>query len=124
MDAPRWFKKELSLINPRYKVFYDERKRQYQIRKSDSTIICIVPYPSLDNRILMDLRRGLYWATKAKELVQKIDEHNARLIEQSNIEDEYISRYMAKRIWHYYREKTLDLGGKNLPPKKVGFGEM
>lgn len=118
MDIERWFARDLELINPFYFALSNERTRQWEIRrlngrflnkknKQNSTIVCRIPYNCLDNRILMDLRRGLYWATKAKELIQKVDENNARLVEQSNIEDEYIARYMAKRIWHFYREPQV-----------------
>lgn len=66
------------------------------------------------------MREGLYWAKKAKEYAIQIDKENDKMVEQEEIEHDYITRYMAKHIWSYYREKTLDLGNPNLASKKWG----
>ena len=122
MYVPYSFVKDLSLINPKYFANYDEMSGTWIIRKwlgayprprtveTDSKIICIVPYPMLDERILSKIRRGLYFAQKTKELIQKIDESNARLVEQADVETEYVSRYMAKDIYRHYREPRM-VGG-------------
>jgi len=136
MKEPTWFKNELKLIHPKYFTIFDSRRRKYYIRKwktayprpntwkRDSTPICQVPYPTLDHRILDKMREGLYWAKKAKEYAIQIDRENDKMVEQEEIEHDYITRYMAKHIWGYYREKTLDLGNPNLASKKVGLGEI
>jgi len=133
---PNWFKKELSLINPKYFAIYDERRKIVFIRKwltnfarprtwrTDSEMICKVGYSKLDGRILHNLRKGLYWARHVKQLVQQLDTDNADMVEKSDIEHEYISRYMAKRIWSYYKEKTLDYGNPAPQSNKAGFGEF
>ena len=124
------------MINPKYFAIFDNRRRKYYIRKwrseyprprtwrIDSEAICQVPYPMLDQRILDKVRSGLYWARKAKELALEVDRHNDREVDREEVEHNYITRYMAKNIYKYYREKTLDLGNKSLAPKKVGLGEI
>ena len=136
MKEPAWFTKELGLVNPKYFAIYSDKRGKYYIRKwngayprprtwrTDSTPICQVPYPMLDQRIIDTLRKGLYWARKAKELAMQVDKHNDDIVEQEDREQTYINRYMAKRIYEYYREKTLDLGNPNLAPKAVGLGEV
>ena len=122
MHVPYSFKKDLELINPRYFASYDERSRTWSIRKwrtmyprphtmfKDSDPICMVPFATLDERMLEKIRRGLYWARKAKELAQSVDADNARLLEQSEAETEYVSRYLAKDIYRHYREPRI-IGG-------------
>ncbi len=122
MHVPTWFARDLSLIHPKYFAHYDERSGTWRIRKwlgmyshpytveENSVLICIVRYPTLDTRILSDIRRGLYLATKAKEIAQRIDASNARLMESGDVETEYVSRYMAKDIYRHYREPRV-IGG-------------
>lgn len=136
MKAPFWFVNDLKLIHPKYFAVFDDRRQKYYIRKwhgpharprtwrIDSTPICQVPYPALDERILHYLRKGLYWGRKAKELALQVDAENEREMEREEMEHEYVTRYMAKKIYGYYREKILDLGNKNLAPKKVTLGEL
>lgn len=46
-------------------------------------------------------------------VAKKVDEHNERL-ERSHEDDiSYISKDFAKSIWFHYREKIIDLGGRN-----------
>jgi len=122
MYVPYWFLKDLALIDSKYFADYNARKKIFEIRKwktayprprtikLDSKLVCKIRYNQLDNRVLNDLREGLYNARHAKELLQKIDESNARLIEQAKMEDDYIARYMAKKIYSYYREPIV-IGG-------------
>jgi len=124
MHTPEWFARALKLIHPKYFAIYDEKKKKYFIRKwltayprprtweIDSTPVCPVAFPMLDERTLQKLREGLYWARHAKELLLQIDRNNERLEEQADIETEYVSRYMAKSIYHYYREPTICMGVK------------
>lgn len=122
MHVPEWFARDLSLIHPKYFAVFDEHSRTWRIRKwkthtprphtwdVDSKQICIVHYFNLDMRILEDLKRGLYNARHAKKLLQEVDSANARQIEQSDIEQEYVSRYMAKCIYKHFREPMV-IGG-------------
>ena len=44
---------------------------------------------------------------------KKVDEANERHERHGESEMEYIGRDVAKSIWGHYREKTIDLGGRN-----------
>lgn len=80
------------------------------LRKEDETGNDI-GYRPLDIRAVKTVQEGLYWAKRAKILARKIDDSNQYMEENAEQEMGYISRYMAKRIWHYYREPTIILGG-------------
>ena len=132
MRPTRFAERELELVNPRYFPRYNETTNRWEVRKwnslwrkrnpeLNSILICNVRieddlgrdigYKDIDKSIIDTVREGFYWARKAKELSAKIDRDNERLEQSSDEEIEYVSRYMAKNIWHKFQEPTVFYGG-------------
>ena len=68
-------------------------------------------YKDIDRDAILAVKVGLYNAANGKAVLARVDKHNDRLAQSQQDEVDYITRYMAKRIWHYYQEPTIFMGG-------------
>ena len=124
MKAPGYIQRELKLIDPLYFAVYNRRTRMWNIRKwlcrnpinqvfweLNSNLVKRVVGNEITAKDLFELREGLYNALRARYIARKIDEHNMRLQEAADKEDDYQHRAAAKAIYHHYNEPTVCLGG-------------
>lgn len=104
----RWrFKPSLYRINP----MFPENFSFIMGVKREDELGADIGYMPLDMRTIDTMREGFHNARLAKEVAQKIDEDNARMIEKEEAETDYILRHATKKIWHRFQEPTIFLGG-------------
>jgi hypothetical protein len=127
MPVPRWFQRELQLINENYFCAWNPRLMEFQVRQwtskfyrptvivdifKNSKSVHSIPYVDFDERALYGLRLGLYNARTIARLLREVDEANRQNELQADREDTYQHRAAAKDIWRHYKHPRVFLNRK------------
>lgn len=132
MQAESYVQKELELIHPLYFSIFNEENQRWHIRKWNSVFLANhkivnwkfasiniltirkenetgsdIGYMPLDMRAIKAVRLGLWGARNVKRIKQEVDNANQYNEEKADQELDYVSRYMAKNIWHKFQEPSV-----------------
>jgi len=124
-----WFDRELRLVDPWYFAMYNPLKRKWEMRRNVFRLKNMAHWSDLDKlahstfvrsckhlepvaQDLYLLRRGLYNARHAREILRQVDESNRALTIAADAENTYQHRAAAAAIYHHYNEPTVHLSGK------------
>lgn len=142
MLTPKWFNKELELIDPMFFCIFNPSIERWQIRKwkgvypkalhlwdtdaseliftvtiedytEDDGFIADAGYKDLDMSEIHAIRKSHWFKLKWKKRIAEIDWKNEMLERRANQRLEDESKMAAKAIWRHYREPTVDYGGRN-----------
>jgi len=133
------FQEELQCCDPRFFAVWNPKKCRWQIRlwnvahptswdlkSMDSWLkksqlhhtVCFrndeyrdVGYKPLDQRTLFTIRKAVKDSENPEVTAREVDEHNEKIMLDSDKEVDLICNDLAKRLWHLNEEPTIYLGG-------------
>jgi len=140
MTPDHWFIKELSILDKDSFVVWHPRTHRWQLRqwilphsrgaernyiewRVRSVLIRTVCYRDdeyhdigyhpLDQRVLYAQKLSRHYSADPNKTAAMVDEHNKKLEDAWDAENNDISKEVAKSIYEHYREPRIDLGQRS-----------
>jgi hypothetical protein len=72
-----------------------------------------VGYEALDMRVVTAIKKSHWWKLQWKKKIEEIDFRNEQKKRKADLEIDYQSKHVAKKIWRHLHEPTVTLSGKS-----------